>query len=476
MTYVFLPHENNIWLHKLDSIKPNPVAKLPGGDDAKYFMSTDHSLFSFLDQAQKRIGLYQLLESEPWFEKKMSPVTLPKNCIGDDVLIHNAVIYVGGRSKTGEFLWQREINDQHWLPLAFPDNFSPKSGKSIDLLFLDGDRLIAVDDIFFPKWIFTYDISENELPKPVDIVSLEQHITLESVYGGADNENYIALLSAGANHGKSFKFVSLLDKKTLKEQWCWGANKLLKNPPLFASDIINPEQLMDVFCMFLKKSVNKKELLELTHEMRNEEIPALQALTHYMQHNALSYDSYFNSTNELELFTQSLKKELHNSRLNCRFNYTYTAETIDTPQKVKRIFLALQEQVDSFIATLTKNEDRLNSPKHIQSERIYGVVFLANYLLLATEDGLMCVDTAMANDGKALKKSDNVKWVFKVMPLKTLLCPFYFVTILESSSALFVVGKLTDQQLGYELITCQDLKQLCKDIIPEIASNLNGSI
>ena len=60
MTYIFLPHENNIWLHQLEGINPIPVVKLPGSDDAKYFMSTDHLLFAFLDQTQKRIGLYKL--------------------------------------------------------------------------------------------------------------------------------------------------------------------------------------------------------------------------------------------------------------------------------------------------------------------------------------------------------------------------------------------------------------------------------
>jgi len=372
MTYVFLPHEYNMWLHQLEGNKPIPVAKLPGSDDARYFMSTDHTLFAFLDQAQKRIGLYQLLDAEPWFEKKMSPVTLPKNCLGDDVLIHKAIIYVGGRSKSGEFLWQKAITDQTWLALPFPDDFSPKRYKSIDLLFLEGDQLIAVDDIVYPKWIFTYDISESKHPKPVGIASLKQHTSYESIYGGADNDDYIALLSGGINHGECFKFISLLDKKTLKELWCWSTKKPKQYDsllPLLTSDIVDPEQIEDIIGMINELGINATNMDEKLEEIR-----------------ALS--------------------------------------TVKT------------------------------SSKYIESNVIYNVTFLAKYLVLATEDGLMAVDTTMNDD---VLRAD--KWICKPIPLKTLLCPYYFAKIPKSDLALFVVGRAADEQIAYELITCQDLKQ-----------------
>ena len=373
MTYIFLPHENNIWLHQLEGSKPIPVAKLPGSDDAKYFMSTDHSLFAFLDQAQKRIGLYKLLDREPWFEKKMSPVTLPKNCLGDDVLIHNTTIYVGGRSKSGEFLWQRGLTDQNWLALPFPDDFSPKHNKSIDLLFLDGNKLIAVDDIVYPKWIFTYDISESKHPKPIDIVSLKQHTSYESIYGGADNDDYIALLSGGINHGQCFKFISLLDKKTLKELMCWSAYKTQQCEsllPLFPSDIVDPEQIEDIIGMINELGINTKNM--------NDKLAEIRA-----------------------------------------------------------------------ISTVTTRA------KHIESNTIYNVTFLGNYLVVATEDGLMAVNTTMVDNASGYDKS-----IFKVLPLKTTLSPFYFSKIPESDSALFVVGLSAYEQLAYEMITCQDLKKI----------------
>ena len=373
MIYVFLPHENNMWLHQLEGNKPIPVAKLPGSDDARYFMSTDHTLFAFLDQAQKRIGLYQLLDAEPWFEKKMSPVTLPKNCLGDDVLIHNAIIYIGGRSKSGEFLWQRTITDQNWLALPFPDDFSPKRYKSIDLLFLDGNKLIAVDDIVYPKWIFTYDISEPKHPKPIGMATLKQHTSYESVYGGADNNDYIVLLSEGINHDQCFKFISLLDKKTLEEFWFWSTKKPKEYDsllPFLPSDIVDPEQIEDIIGMMNEIVINATNMDEKLAEIR----------------------------------------------------------------------------AQSTVSTRSK---------YIESNAVYNVAFLANYLMLATEDGLMAVDTTMNDDVLA-----DDKWVFKSLTLKNLLSPYYFVKIPKSDSELFVVGLTADEKIAYELITFQDLRQV----------------
>ena len=362
MTYVFLPYENTIWLHQLTDTTPIPLIQMPGNNDARYFMSTDYNFFAFLDQANKRVGLYEFLDSEPWFEKKMSPVTLPKNCSGDDLLIHNNIIYVGGRSKAGEFLWQKDIDNTNWQALPFPKDFAPMQYKSIDLLFLDGNKLIAVNDIIFPKWIFTYDISEREKPKPVDIISLEQHTTYESVYAGADNDNYIAILSGGINHGHSSRFVSLLDKKTLKEKRCWSAyltqhdNSLLSLLP----DEILPPEVMEV-------------IIENIQE--------------------------FGTEDAIKIFNND------------------------------------------------KVRIELKNPKHIETQCIYNVAFLGDYLLLATGDGLIAVYTK------------SKKRLFKQLALKTLLTPYDFAKIPKSESALFVIGQTADEQITYEIITVQDLKK-----------------
>ena len=133
------------------------------------------------------------------------------------------------------------------------------------VLFLEGDQLIAVDDIVYPKWIFTYDISESKHPKPVGIASLKQHTSYESIYGGADNDDYIALLSGGINHGECFKFISLLDKKTLKELWCWSTKKPKQYDsllPLLTSDIVDPEQIEDIIGMINELGILFKDFLD----------------------------------------------------------------------------------------------------------------------------------------------------------------------------------------------------------------------
>lgn len=219
MAYVFLPFNNEIWLHKIEGEYLLPVVIAPGTSSAKHFVSTDQDLYVCLDQSNKRITVYMLLDNEPWLERIVAPVTLPKSCFADDILIHNHIVYVGGRSRTGECLWKRGIKDNTWVTVPLPSNFPRKKGKSVDLLFHEGNKLIAIDNIILPKWILTYDISHPENIVHLDTIDLEQHTSYEMVNSGTDNKKYIALLSAGINYGTIYQYVSILDKVTLKELW-----------------------------------------------------------------------------------------------------------------------------------------------------------------------------------------------------------------------------------------------------------------
>jgi hypothetical protein len=226
--YTILPVGDSVWICQINDGEIRHLAKAPSQIDAHYFVSpSDPQFFACLDQACKRIALYRYLNVEPWFEKIISPSTLPRNCHADDVLIHDGLLYVGGRGRMGECLWTRDKEDKNWRLIPMPSNIRLSSDlfsrhKSIDLVFWDGTRLIAVDNFVIPKWILTYDISDNKAITHLESIKLSVHTTYERVITGAMNHNYMALLSGGINHGNISRYLSILDVSTLTEivSWC----------------------------------------------------------------------------------------------------------------------------------------------------------------------------------------------------------------------------------------------------------------
>jgi hypothetical protein len=88
-------------------------------------------------------------------------------------------------------------------------------------LFLDGQRLIAVDNVVYPKWILSYDVSPSKSITHLQTYDLHQHTSYEHVIKGAKNDAFIVLFSKGLNHGSLYSFLSVLDVKTLKELYYW---------------------------------------------------------------------------------------------------------------------------------------------------------------------------------------------------------------------------------------------------------------
>ncbi len=222
-TFIILPINDCWWICQINEQEVKHLAKAPGGADARYFTSpSEPLLFAYVDQVRKRVALYRYLNAEPWFEKIISPSTLPRNCRADDVLIHNGLLYVGGRGKMGECLWTRDKKDENWRLIPMPSDICLSGDlfsryKSIDLVFWDGKRLIAVDNFVIPKWILTYDITDNKEITHLESIGLCIHTTYEKVITGAMNQNYIALISGGINHGTVSIHLSILDTGTLTE-------------------------------------------------------------------------------------------------------------------------------------------------------------------------------------------------------------------------------------------------------------------
>jgi hypothetical protein len=251
--FVFLPHAGVMWLCTANGKAVTPLAIAPGTADAIWRLSEDGTEFGNIDQGQKRIGHYKILDQAPWVQPLKPPLTLPKRALANDILIHQGELVVGGHSQDGEALWIRSPqDDRSWISIQLPQEVRAR-GKSVDALFADGSKLVAIDNMKIPKWILVYELTQPFNTAQPLVIPLKSHTTYEKVHVCAEGEHTYALYSTGINHGNVHYCVSLLSKNTLTEIANWSWNKINSDwsitgdPLLFDDDLYTPETTSEPF-------------------------------------------------------------------------------------------------------------------------------------------------------------------------------------------------------------------------------------
>jgi hypothetical protein len=180
-----------------------------------------------IDDDGRRLRLFELGE-DTLHETKAPP--LPVGVVADSVVLSDALMFLGCHSDEEQRHLQREklfaldlrAADSDWHPAPMwydSDGFNPR--KSIDELFVDGDRLLAIDDFVFPRYSLIYAIHERTKLELVKVVQMEDHTTYESVRAATLGRRWLAVISAGVNHGVSMKFVTVLERESLAERICY---------------------------------------------------------------------------------------------------------------------------------------------------------------------------------------------------------------------------------------------------------------
>ena len=193
-----------------------PRARAPGYADARYKISTDGKFFGALDFARKRLAVYEVLDVDPWMRRVVPPTTLPRRCLAHDFLLHNGQLIVGGASNAQENIWVLDYTLSRqpkapWHALEVPPDVQ-KKGKSIDLVYILNEILVAVDNVLVPKWFVFYSLRKGELPTPIGIHPLRVESAFESIYHGTESDKLYALYSRGASHGLAWSYVQIYFK------------------------------------------------------------------------------------------------------------------------------------------------------------------------------------------------------------------------------------------------------------------------
>lgn len=142
---------------------------------------------------------------------------LPAEYRAAALAIADDVLYVGGSCGTEVLgLYDLRLGHPVWTAIDVPAELR-RAGKRIDDLRLDGDRLLAVDNVVLPKWLLVYDIRQPESPALVSMHQILGHGTYEGILRGAVGDHWVALLSRTVGRAGAQAHIAILDKLRFRE-------------------------------------------------------------------------------------------------------------------------------------------------------------------------------------------------------------------------------------------------------------------
>lgn len=123
------------------------------------------------------------------------------------------VLFVGGRQSL--VAYDLEADGRVPVELELPPEFRAPE-KAFDDLLVDGGRLLALDDVVSPKWLFTYDVTDPRRPRLTGRFGLSHGIN-ETLHQIAVGGRWAAVRSEIGFRGGHLNAVRLLDRAGLGE-------------------------------------------------------------------------------------------------------------------------------------------------------------------------------------------------------------------------------------------------------------------
>ena len=192
-----------------------PENPLPAVAFQHHALDSEFGWVAWADDSGKRIGRVHLDAGEG--EGGFALLAMPEGYAAGCLLFHRQVLFVGGncgKEILGSFDFAAP--EPKWTPLDVPEQFQ-RYGKRIDDLLLDGDWLIAVDDIVSPKYLLRYDVADPRAPVLRNVREIPYHSSYETIHSAALGTDWIALFSSTMNHGWHGIHIAFLDRKLLQE-------------------------------------------------------------------------------------------------------------------------------------------------------------------------------------------------------------------------------------------------------------------
>ena len=128
------------------------------------------------------------------------------------------VVYLGGEASyglnsVGEIfaIMNLDTEDFEIVTLQIPIDIT--YGKAIDDILIIEEKLILVDNIVFPKFLFEFDISDLLNPLHIKTIELENNGTYEHIIKGDINKKWMVLFSSCNGMGGASQHIVISGKK-----------------------------------------------------------------------------------------------------------------------------------------------------------------------------------------------------------------------------------------------------------------------
>jgi hypothetical protein len=198
------------------------LKRTPFPSNKRYSIS-EQGLAACLDKTNKLI-IYGFLKDDGEMED-VEFVTFPDMISPKSICIVKNHLILGGENNHNfsndinsyELIVTYSITGKKFSVVEMPFK---EYDKCIDDLLADKHKVIAVDNIVYPKYLLEYDFSDPDFPQLIVSHSLPENGTYESIEKGTMHESHIALLSSCFGMGGSGQYINIFRKGNYERYIC----------------------------------------------------------------------------------------------------------------------------------------------------------------------------------------------------------------------------------------------------------------
>ena len=172
----------------------------------------EHGIFVSINFKEKALKMYRETGEYIGFNNQFN---------FSSIAIKDDVVYLGGAYKKkknglGELCSLLDLSQidfklkQINLPIVAVKN------KAIDDIVIVGNKLILLDNIVFPKYIFEFDISNPRVPIHTNTINLPKNGTYEHIVKGDGNEKWLGIKSSTVGDFGQAQHLNILGERKIQ--------------------------------------------------------------------------------------------------------------------------------------------------------------------------------------------------------------------------------------------------------------------
>jgi hypothetical protein len=234
--FILLDSKNSI---SINSFSENKITKQASFHiNKKVIYATDGlSQIAIVDTAKNSVVVYN-------FKKDiLADTTIPLKINPKSLFLTQDNLFIGGQSGS-ELLIQFNLASKEWHSLHIPTEVL-YPGKAIDDIVLDGNTLLAIDNLIMPKYILYYQLRNSSKTEYAHSVQLKSNGTYESIHQGRITDKYIGLISGtfSGDIGRS-NHITIYDKRDMTRSFAISVNQMKRGYHTFDDVVIVGDKII----------------------------------------------------------------------------------------------------------------------------------------------------------------------------------------------------------------------------------------